>query len=120
MQNNKLPYNTERRNFDPEILNFTLRSIQKSIDDHSRATTSKFNELQASILVLQKDNRYKNEHINQVDKDFHVCRATNSVKAKTEDITNGKRNALLFQILTTITAVGALFLGACSYFKKGG
>ncbi len=113
---NKLPYKVESNTFDPQILNFTLKAMQRSIDEHAKHTSEKFIELQAEIRIMRKENSIKNEKINRVDKDFNICKASKGG----ENNTNKSRNALLFQILTIMTAAGALFLGACSYFKKGG
>ncbi len=116
MDSSKLPYKIEANTFNPQILNYTLKAMQKSIDDHAKYTSEKFIELHAEIRIMRKENSIKNDKINKVDKEFNVCKAAKGGESKN----NNSRNALLFQILTIITAAGALFLGACSYLKKGG
>ena len=107
----------ERRSFDPEILNFTLTTMQKSISQHAKITAERFNELKAMITVIQEENRIKNNEINRVDKEFSVCRASKAASSSTEDQTHSKRNAILFNILTIVTAAGALAVSVSNYFR---
>jgi len=107
----------ERRSFDPEILNFTLTAMQKSISQHAKTTAERFNELKEMIIVLQKENRIKNEEIVRVDKEFSVCRASKAAITSTENQTHSKRNAILFNILTIVTAAGALIVSISNYFR---
>lgn len=107
----------ERRSFDPEILNFTLATMQKSISQHAKTTAERFTELKDMITVLQKENRIKNEEIVRVDKEFSICRASKAASTSTEDQTHSKRNAMLFNILTIVTAAGALAVSISNYFR---
>ncbi|GJQ59794.1 MAG: hypothetical protein D8M57_13270 [Candidatus Scalindua sp. AMX11] len=102
--------------FDPSILNFTLKAIQKSIDDLKTSTDEKFKHLNELIMDIQEENKIISERIIKVDKEFSICRASRTTAVKT----NSSRNALLFKVLTIVAAAGALFISACTYFKKGG
>lgn len=110
----------ERRSFDPEILNLTLTTMQKSISQHAKSTSDRFLEIKEMIIVLQKENRLKNAEIHRVDKEFSICRAGKDASANTEDKTHFKRNAILFNILTLLTALGALAVSAMNFFKRAG
>lgn len=110
----------ERRSFDPEILNFTLATMQKSISQHAKSTSERFAELKELITVIQKENRLKNAEIVRVDKEFSICRAGKDASLNTEDKTHFKRNAILFNILALLTALGALTISALNFFKRVG
>lgn len=118
MDEQKQRQTEERRSFDPAILNFTLTTMQKSISQNARHTSQKFSELKEMIAVLQKENRIKNSEIYRVDKEFSICRAGKDAGMHSEEKTNFKRNAVLFNILAFLTAMGALTLGILNYFKR--
>lgn len=111
----KKPYCIERRVFDPEILNITLMNMQRSIDEHARNTNEKILDIKASISVIVKDNKYKNEKLNEVDREFHICRAGKSG----EDINSSKRNALLLSIITIVISVFACVFAGWGKIKAG-
>ncbi len=113
----KLPYCIERRTFDPEILNTTLLLMQKSIDDHATSTTIKFKELKDEISNIRENCEERNCLLTQLDKELAVHQVMQTTKEGSTENLSSKRNSLLFQILTIVTAVGALVIATLSYFK---
>ncbi len=113
----KPPYCVERRTFDPEILNATLQMMQKSINDHAASTTVKFKELKDEIGNIRKNCEDKNCLLIKLDKELAVHQASQTTKEGSTEHLSNKRNSLLFQILTIVTAVGALIIATMSYFK---
>ncbi|TDE63118.1 MAG: hypothetical protein D8M57_19960 [Candidatus Scalindua sp. AMX11] len=120
----KPPYCVERRTFDPQILNNTLKLLTKSIDDHKKETNAKIkemkDELKDEIRGVRNSCKEKDDKIVELDKELAVHQASQEAgDDSTENLAN-KRNNLLFQILTLMTAVGAAIFTGLMYFKKGG
>ncbi len=111
----RLPYSVERRGFDPETLNMTLKMMQKSIEANTKLVVC----IKESVSVMREDIKDVVNEMQELDKEFSVCKASRSAMHKAVDDITKRRNKFLFQVTGLAIALTAMAVAVAHYLKDG-